>query len=103
MVTGEGWGVCTDGSCGTFSNQGTTTGLTYGGGYTAEWIVEDPSQNGTLAPFADYGSVTFTSLQTSLSAWYLTMSEGWEIVQNGVVLSTPSPPSGDGFSVSYTG
>jgi hypothetical protein len=47
--------------------------------------------------------VTFTSLATSLSSWNLTSANPVEIVQNNSVLSVPSPPSGGGFSVSYTG
>jgi hypothetical protein len=106
MVTGEAYGVGADTS-GTFSDQGLTTDLTYSGGYTAEWIVEDYAEGGiggSLEPFVDYGTVTFSDLQlVRLSPWYLTVSEGWEMVQNGVVLSTPSAPGSDSFSVSYTG
>jgi len=102
MVTGNGWGVSADAGNGTFLKQGSTDGLSYSGGYTAEWIVEDYSQNGAAVPLADYGTVNFTGLKTSLP-WSLTSSEGLAMVQNGVVVSTPSPPSSSGFSVSYTG
>jgi hypothetical protein len=103
MVTGEGWGVASIGSS-TFPYQGTTKDLAYSGGYTAEWIVEDYElEDGSLMPFANYGTVNFSDLQlVGLSPWYLTASEGSEIVQNGVVLSTPSAPGNDSFSVSYT-
>ena len=105
MVTGEGWGVTTGGCTGTFTLQGSTASLSYAGGYTAEWIVEDYASGSSLVPvpFADYGTVTFTSLTTSLSSWNLTSANPVEIVQNNSVLSVPSPPSGGGFSVSYTG
>lgn len=76
MVTGEGWGVFADAGNGTFPKQGSTAGLSYSGGYTAEWIVEDYSLNGSVVPFVDYGSVDFTGLTTSLSPWYLTANEG---------------------------
>ncbi len=104
MVTGEGWGVEPIGGS-EFVYQGTTTGLYYSGGYTAEWIVEDYTSmsSGTYVPFANYGSVTFTNLTTSLTSWYLTASEGCEIVQNNSELSTPSLPNTDGFSLYYTG
>ncbi|MFZ0059328.1 MAG: G1 family glutamic endopeptidase [Acidimicrobiales bacterium] len=103
MITGEAWGVGAD-AASTFTDQGSTVGLSYEGGYTCEWIVEDPSNaSGSEVPFADYGTVTFSDLMTSFSTWSLTSDEGWEIVQNGVVLSTPSLPSTNGFSVSYTG
>ncbi|MCL6095295.1 MAG: G1 family endopeptidase, partial [Actinobacteria bacterium] len=108
MITGEGWGVYVDGSGSSFPEQGSTADVFYSGGYTAEWIVEDPASQvkptDVLVPFADYGTVTFSDLTTSLSPWYLTSSEAVEIYQNGTVLSTPSvPPGNDGFSVSYTG
>jgi hypothetical protein len=103
MVTGEGWGVMVDGS-GTFPEQGSTADLSYSGGYTAEWIVEDYTlPSGALVSFADYGTVSFTGITTSLPSWSLTPNEAVEMVQGGVVLSTPSAASGDGFSVSYTG
>jgi hypothetical protein len=104
MVTGEGWGVASDSGNGTFQDQGFTTDLSYSGGYTAEWIVEDYTQGTALVPFADYGTVSFSGLTTGgLTSWSLSPSEGVEIFQGGAVLSTPSPPASGGFSVSYTG
>jgi hypothetical protein len=103
MVIGATYGVGTDAS-GTFTDQGSTAGLTYSGGYTAEWIVEDPSTASGTTPFANYGTVVFSNLQLAgLSPWYLTVGEGWEMVQNGVALSMPSAPSSAGFSVNYVG
>ena len=104
MVTGEGWGVSADHST-SYAPQGSTAGLSYPGGYSAEWIVEDytDSATGALVPFADYGRVSFSSLLTSLASWSLLPSEAIEIDQAGSVLSTPSLPTGDGFSVAYTG
>jgi hypothetical protein len=49
LVVGVGWGVLPDGGTGTFSLQGTATGLTYSGGYSAEWIVEDPTDGTSSA------------------------------------------------------
>lgn len=105
MVTGEGWGVTTAGCSGLFQQQGSTAGLSYSGGYTAEWIVEDYANavSMTQVPFADFGTVTFANLGTSLSPWYLTANEAVAVAQSGTVLATPSPPSADGFSVTYTG
>ncbi|HWB23728.1 MAG TPA: G1 family glutamic endopeptidase [Gaiellaceae bacterium] len=106
MVTGKGWGVAADASgTQTFSEQGTTSGLTYAGGTTAEWIVEDFAVGSTtsIVPLANYGTVTFSNLQTSLASWSLTTGVGLAITQGGVTLSTPSAPSITGFSVSYTG
>jgi hypothetical protein len=107
MVTGEGWGVTTGGCAGTFALQGSTASIDYSGGYTAEWIVEDEgvgfAQPGVYEPFADYGTVAFSNLTTSLSSWSLTSGDAMAIVQNGSILSVPSAPSGNGFSVNYTG
>ncbi|MHB1846808.1 MAG: G1 family glutamic endopeptidase [Deltaproteobacteria bacterium] len=105
MITGEGWGVTIDSGNGVFTDQGSAVDISYSGGYTAEWIEEDYGQgiSGALMPFVDYGTVSFSGLTTSLSSWSLTPGEAIEIAQNGVVLSTPSAPSNDGFSVSYTG
>lgn len=103
MVTGEGWGVMPIGAP-TFTYQGSTANYSYSGGYTAEWVVEDYKEaDGSLAPFANYGNVTFTNLRASLATWSLTWDQAWAIVQSGVTLSTPSAVTADGFSVGYTG
>ena len=104
MVTGEGWGVQETGAS-SFTIQGSTTGLSYSGGYTAEWIVEDPGdvRSGGQSPFANYGSVTFSNLRTDLASWSLPNSDGQEIVQNGMTLSVPGVVINDGFTVNYTG
>jgi hypothetical protein len=102
LVTGVGWGVLVDGQ-NTFAEQGAATGLTYSGGTTAEWIVEDFTQSGSLAPLADFGTVSFSNLTTSNTSWSLTTSDGIVLVdQNGIPLATPSQPTGNGFTVSYT-
>jgi hypothetical protein len=101
LVTGEGWGVEPYGGT-RFTIQGNATGLSYNGGTTAEWIVEYPALPGGQLTFADYGSLAFSNLTTSLAGWALTPSEGVEMAQGGAAVSTPSQPSGDGFTVSYT-
>lgn len=106
-VTDEAWGV-TQISSNTFTSQGTAAAFGYSGGYTGEWIVEDYlknyQQSNSAVPFANYGSVTFTNLALGgLSPWYLNATEGVEMLQNGAVLSTPTSPSNDSFSVNYTG
>jgi Peptidase A4 family len=108
MVTGEGWGVTTGGCSGTFTEQGSTATLSYAGGTSAEWIIEDfdIDENGTLVqvPFADFGTVAFSNLTTSLSSWNLTSSDAWGVGdKHGDLLAAPSTPSGNGFSVTYTG
>ncbi|MGB9111837.1 MAG: G1 family glutamic endopeptidase [Acidimicrobiales bacterium] len=105
MLTGAGWGTAGDGSgSSTFSKAGTTAQLAYAGGYSAEWIVEDSGTTLTqLAPFANFGAVTFSDLATSLPTWALTPAEGVELVQNGVTLATPDTPNSGEFDVRYTG
>ena len=106
MVTGQSWGVgpTTSGSI-TYTIQGSAINISYGGAYTAEWIVEDPTATATqgLDLFANFGSVTFTNLEASFSTWSLTHDETWAIVQGGVTLATPTATTTDGFTVSYSG
>ena len=104
MITGESWAVGLT-SAGTFSIQGSAAGISYAGGYTAEWIVETPTNMSTLGlyPIASFDPVTFTNLRASFTSWQLNQSEAWAIVQSGVTLATPTATSTDGFTVSYTG
>jgi len=104
MITGQSWGVGPT-SSGTFSIQGSAAGFSYSGAYSAEWIVEDETSSSTqgLVPFANFGSVTFSNLATSLTTWSLNQSETWAMVQNTVTLATPTTTTTDGFSVGYTG
>jgi hypothetical protein len=104
MITGEAWGVSETGAP-SFTDQGSTAALSYSGGYTAEWIVEDPGVANSTAyyPFANYGSVTFTNLETDLSSWSLPNRAAYEIQQNGTVLSVPGTVTSAGFTVNYTG
>jgi len=107
MVTGEGWGLGTSSCSGTFFEQGSTASVTYAGGYSAEWIEEDygSGSSGSLVPLADFGTISFGSLTTSLSSWSLSQAEQTAIAQDGVLLAVPSAPdpTGDGFSVTYSG
>jgi len=105
MITGEAWGVSETGAP-SFTDQGSTTGLSYSGGYTAEWIVEDTgvaSTPGSYYPFPNFGSITFSDMRSSFSSWYLTPDEEWGIVQSGVTLAAPTSTSTDGFTDTYTG
>lgn len=101
MVTGTGWGVSLDGTS-TFSAEGSTAGLSYAGGTSAEWIAEDYQQSGALVPLAAFGTLSFQSLTTSLASWSLVASDAVEMVQASTVLALPSPPGADGFSIADT-
>lgn len=70
----------------------------------AEWIVEDFSSGGSLVPFADFGTVTFTGASASGSSGTVTPSGATliDIKQNGKVLTTSSV-SGSSVTVEYTG
>jgi hypothetical protein len=104
MVTGEGWGVMPD-NASSFPAQGSTASLSYGGGTSAEWIVEAYFLNGAQLPLADFGTIGFSDIRTSLSPWHLSDEDSITLVQNGVAVSTPSEPDtvNSGFTVSYTG
>jgi hypothetical protein len=102
LVTGVGWGVMQDGAS-TFTEQGTAPGLTYSGADTAEWIVEAYGlADGTQVQCADFATVAFSNLTTSLTNWSLAQAQGSVLIQNGVATATPSTPSAAGFTVSYT-
>jgi len=105
MITGVSWGVGSTGAS-TFTNQGSAVNINYSGGYTAEWIVEDPgvaNETGSYQPFANFGSVIFSDMRSSFTSWSLTPSEEWGIVQGGATLAAPTSSTTDGFTVTYTG
>ncbi len=106
MITGGAYGTILDSNTGTWRTvEGSTASVSYSGGYTAEWIVEDYYSVGLSGevPLADFGTVAFSGLTTSLPTWDLTPAEEVGIVQNGVTLAVPSPPASGGFSVSFSG
>jgi Peptidase A4 family len=106
LKVGGNWGVGTDAS-GVYYTQGSGALLSYTGGYSAEWIVEDytDTDTQTLAPLADFGTVSFTNLETSASDWFLTPQQGIALIDSsGNALAVPSSPgSDDSFTVSYQG
>ncbi|KAJ3872359.1 glutamic protease [Lentinula edodes] len=61
-------------------------------GQNAEWIVEDYEQNGSLVPFANFGTVTFTNASASTSKKTVAPSSGVKvnIVQNKKLLTSTS-------------
>jgi hypothetical protein len=91
-----------------------TTSPTYTGpGASAEWIMEAPSvPGGHVATLANYGTqngLTFdhgtVTVNKRASSPGLVDSDGGELIQNGHVVSIPSPPdrdtTPDGFAMSY--
>ena len=107
MHTGDHWGMVLDSDPTVFTAMlGDASTITYSGGHTAEWIVEDYATHAGLVPFADFGKVTFTNLTTNLPTWALTTKEQVGLGdRSGLLLAAPSAPdsTGKGFSVSYTG
>lgn len=105
MITGQGFGVSTaPGKRPAW--QGSTAGLAYSGGYSADWIVEDSGKAGAAGssvPLANFGTVIFSNLETSLRSSSIDRGDQVEMVKGGTVVSTPSGPWGGGFSVAYTG
>jgi hypothetical protein len=63
--------------------------------YNAEWIVEDFESNGSLVPFANFGTVTFTGAQATDSGSTVGPSGATiiDIEQNGQVLTSVSSTS----------
>lgn len=108
MQTGHQWGTVLDSDPSTFvHSEGDASAVAYTGGTTAEWIVEDYGTSaGTLVPFANFGTVTFTGLTTSLPTWSLTAPEQVGLAdESGLLLAEPTAPdsTGRGFSVAYRG
>lgn len=71
----------------------------------AEWIVEDFQQGGSLVPFADFGSITFTDASASGSQGTITPSGGTVIdirTQQGQIL-TDCGTRGDDVYCNYSG
>lgn len=73
------------------------------GGQNAEWIVEDYEEGSGLVPFANFGSVQFTSAQYTSSGGSGGPSGAtiFDIEQNGQVLTSTSIPSDSEVDVSY--
>ena len=106
MHTGDSYGTYPDPTPTTFTREGDASTVSYAGGRTAEWIVEDYGTATGLVPFADFGTVTFSSLATNLLTWALTPTEQVGLGdRSGLLLAAPSAPdsTGKGFSVAYTG
>ncbi|EKM56296.1 uncharacterized protein PHACADRAFT_207576 [Phanerochaete carnosa HHB-10118-sp] len=70
----------------------------------AEWIVEDPGQgsDGSLAPFPNFGTVTFTGASAGTSTGSVDASGAitFDIEQNGEVLTSTSI-SGSSITITY--
>ncbi len=90
-----------------YQQEGNGSPISYTGGYTAEWIVEDfaecTSTSCSLVPLADYGTVTFGSLSVNNAAPDLTQAVADGIVHSGIALSIPTPLTATGFTAVYTG
>ncbi|KAF8184452.1 glutamic protease [Pholiota molesta] len=72
-------------------------------GQNAEWIVEDFEENGSLVPFADFGTVTFTgaSASTASSSVGVTGATILDIEQSGKVLTSVTVNSASSVTVKY--
>jgi hypothetical protein len=106
MGIGQGWGVGVD-TATSFAGQGSTAAVTYGGGYTAEWIVEAYGfSDGSQVTLADYGSITFSNLGVAgPPSWALLPNEQMAMQPFGASspISTPSQDDDDSFTVTYLG
>ncbi|RPD55201.1 aspergillopepsin [Lentinus tigrinus ALCF2SS1-7] len=73
--------------------------------YNAEWIVEDFESGGSLVPFANFGTVTFTDASAKTTSGSTVGPSGSTIInieQNNKVLTSVSTAS-DSVAVSYVG
>ena len=106
MTTGTRYGTVLDSSPTVWLHDEGSAAVSYSGGYTAEWIVEEFGlSNGSLVPLADFGTIAFTGLTTSLPSWGLTSDEQVGLGDEfGNLYAAPSGPDSSryGFSVSYT-
>ena len=59
------------------------------GGYTAEWIVEAYTQNDVIVSLANYGSINFSGLTTSLP-WSLKADHGPTVAEVATKVSAGS-------------
>jgi len=73
------------------------------GGQNAEWIVEDFEENGSLVPFADFGTVTFTNAVAGTSGGTEGVSGATilDIEQSGKVLTSVSTSGSSEVIVKY--
>lgn len=75
------------------------------GGQNAEWIVEDFEQNGSLVPFANFGTVTFAGASAGTSTGGTVGVSGATLIdikQNDKVLTTSSISGTSEVTVKYT-
>lgn len=107
MTTGQSYGTVLDSSPTVWLHEeGSAASVSYAGGYSAEWIVEAFQSRGVLVPLADFGSVSFTGLTTSVPSWALTGDEQVGLGDNlGFLYAAPSGPDSShaGFSITFTG
>jgi hypothetical protein len=77
--------------------------------YSAEWIIEAPSDEAGVLPLADFGSISFGSCAATLNGKYLTISKtSWEALDmveyDSTVLKASTSSlnaAGGGFSVKW--
>jgi hypothetical protein len=76
---------------------------------SAEWIVEAPSEGGSVLPLADFGSIKFSGCQATISGKTGTISSSsWKddpltmATQNGIVKDVPSVLTSNGASFIVT-
>lgn len=96
----------------TISITDVTTGQTFittqnytGPGQSAEWILEAPEVNGTIASLAHYSETTVQPTSVNGESPDLVPSDAGVMIQNGIQVSTPSNPNlaMNGFNVQYGG
>jgi len=84
----------------TFSNEASEGDLCE---YNAEWIVEDFEQSGSLVPFANFGTVTFSGASATKSGTSVgvTGATVFDIKQSGTVYTDSSTSGSSGVVIKY--
>ncbi len=74
-----------------------------GPGQSAEWIMEAPTNGGSIAILANYGTITFRRCRVNGRPPGLRRTDRGIMVQNGRTVSTPSLPGKgrDNFTIAY--
>lgn len=70
-------------------------------GQNAEWIVEDAMEVNGLAPFADFGTVTFTNAVATGAGTYTPSDAGITNIKQGNKVLTSTSISGSSVTIKY--
>ena len=107
FILGGYWQVDTIATLTPVGGQHNVYGASYSGGYSAEWIEEDPAglTTGSLRTLADFGTVTFGDLGVvnAAGSWTMLNSDAIEQANSAdLAAATTGPVLGSGLATSFT-